>query len=344
MTTTLEKPLTLETRFNQALKEIRSAGVKARRNVMGCCRGCAIGAGHENDNKPFIEHYGGQGNRMMFEGDYAWYTSAKSSNKPIKKLYFSHDGLVVAGQLTEAGQAVLDAFERNGIVIDWDRTYGMSIIVLCLESVPHRTPHEQALIVNALMDKYGLTANQLLEHNYSYTTLGEYLYELKYDDEMLDGIAKHVRETLDDWAERDREREENNRKRQMQLEINQRHTIRIIELLGEDDQNKMYPQYRVQRKVKWLEITRPFMEYAGEALEDEMAIEELYYRGNYSGRDRMVDDLMFTEIEALPKWASVDYWEAEKELKNKYLIAEWELVRYKNIIFVWDKPNWEGNW
>lgn len=342
---TTTKQETLETRFNTALKEIRKAGVKARRNVMGCCRGCTIGTGHVDDNTPFIEHFGGQGNRFMFDGDYAYYHSPNQQGA-IDKLYFGHDGLVENGQLTDAGNAVIEAFERNGIVIDWDRTDGHTIIVLPLESIPHRTPHEQALVVNALMDKYNLTAEQLLKGHYSYASLDKHLYELKYDDEYLDNLASKIRTNLDEWAEQDRIRTENNNRRILQNEINERHRERL-EAVFESEDGKPYPTYQVDRIITWLEIVRPLSEFEGTGLMIEIETEAKHHDSTYSDRERLVQDKLFREIEALPSWVRVDEWEATKHLAEQYLIRE-AVVTNKNsygrtrVMFVWHKPMFES--
>lgn len=108
----------LEVRFNNAMKAIRKSGIVARKNVMGCCRSC-INL-ELADNVPVIWHYGGQGNRTTISGDHATFSS----------MYFNHDNLVANGELTSAGQKVLEAFEANGIEVDWDKSASK-----CLEVV-----------------------------------------------------------------------------------------------------------------------------------------------------------------------------------------------------------------
>lgn len=325
--------ITFENRFNNALKEIRRKGVKARRNVMGCCRGCVIGDGY-NENTPFIEHYGGQGNKFMLDGNHAYYVSG-NDYKPIDAIYFSHDNLVTDGEINEFGRIVLDTFDYYGIVIDWDKSDGMSIIVKPLVSIPHRTPHEEALLVNTLMDRYNLTAEQLLEHNYAYTTITPMLYELKYTDEYLDGIAKRIREAVDEAEERMRNANEANAKRQEQLRINEEHQLRLSEIYPPED--TLYPPKRVERTVMFIEATRPLMEFSGDELAEMVEYEAVMFMNSYSDSKRMVDDLLFHEIEALPEWASVSYWDAEQKLRNNHLI------RHTNrTYFVWAIPQLDG--
>jgi hypothetical protein len=107
-------------RFDAAMKEIRSNKIVARRNIASCCRGCYDP--NVSDDQPIIWHFGGQGNHMDVYDDGAYYRYTRyNAFKPVSKIHFNHSGLVTAGQLTPAGQTVLDVFARHGLVVEWDR-------------------------------------------------------------------------------------------------------------------------------------------------------------------------------------------------------------------------------
>lgn len=132
-------------RLDRAFKEIRSQGVVARRNVPGCCRGCAGGEFKLADDQPIIWHFGGQGNRLMFiddgvfeytyeAGSYSFRTGKRFSGmswpgKEFDGFYLNHDNLTNAEGLTAAGQAVVDVFKKYDIAIDWDQTGSKCIYV-----------------------------------------------------------------------------------------------------------------------------------------------------------------------------------------------------------------------
>jgi len=65
--TITEVQLSTKERFDIAMREIRSAGVVARRNIMTCCRSCYDAGVAET--QPIIWHYGGQGQRLDFNED-----------------------------------------------------------------------------------------------------------------------------------------------------------------------------------------------------------------------------------------------------------------------------------
>jgi hypothetical protein len=169
---------------------------------------------------------------------------------------------------------------------------------------------------------------------------------LKYDDEYLDNLASKIRTNLDEWAEQDRIRTENNNRRILQNEINERHRERL-EAVFESEDGKPYPTYQVDRIITWLEIVRPLSEFEGTGLMIEIETEAKHHDSTYSDRERLVQDKLFREIEALPSWVRVDEWEATKHLAEQYLIRE-AVVTNKNsygrtrVMFVWHKPMFES--
>jgi hypothetical protein len=122
----------LETRFEQAMKEIRKQGVKARRNVPGCCSGC-IDLGVTEDT-PIIWHFGGQGNHFKIEFDDAFLYYDRN-HRSVEQVYFIHNGLTDENGITKAGLAVLNTFGKHGIVVEWDESGSQCLILDFKKSV-----------------------------------------------------------------------------------------------------------------------------------------------------------------------------------------------------------------
>ena len=134
MTNTTTTLPTLEERYQSALKDIRRAGVYARSNIMTCCRGCYDPK--IADDAAIVWTYGGQGFRVLIDGDEAYYAKRKQEtswrsgrtssyyehNGVATTVYVNHTGLVSEGELTPAGAAVLAAYDRHCIVVEWDQT------------------------------------------------------------------------------------------------------------------------------------------------------------------------------------------------------------------------------
>ncbi len=134
MTNTTSTTPTLEERYQSALKDIRRAGVYARTNIMTCCRGCY----NPNiaDDAAIVWTYGGQGFRVLISGDEAYYAKRTSytsrrtgrtstsydATAAAETVYVNHTGLVDSEGLTPAGVSVLAAYDRHGIVVEWDQT------------------------------------------------------------------------------------------------------------------------------------------------------------------------------------------------------------------------------
>jgi hypothetical protein len=82
----------LSTRFDAAMKEIRKSGVKAQRNVNGCCRGCInTDTLNAKQDQKIIWHFGGQGNRFQVYADGAYEPGWDGSE--VRTVYFNHDNL-----------------------------------------------------------------------------------------------------------------------------------------------------------------------------------------------------------------------------------------------------------
>lgn len=96
------------TRYNQAVKEIRSHGVKFRTNYRACCRGCAsleIRENYNTDSYGFI--YGGQGMNIKIQED-----KITNNTGIINKVYIDYSN-------EETGNIIKNAFQNNGFQIDW---------------------------------------------------------------------------------------------------------------------------------------------------------------------------------------------------------------------------------
>jgi len=148
MSKTTFKPGSFGARFELAMKDIRRAGVVARRNVSSCCRSCyETGVA---DDQPIIWHFGGQGNRVILDdegfGNYrsersfsrslGKYVSSTWSTETVDQIYFQHDNLVDAEGLTPAGHAVMIAFRVHNIHVDWDLSQNKCIVVVPAKSHP----------------------------------------------------------------------------------------------------------------------------------------------------------------------------------------------------------------
>jgi hypothetical protein len=82
----------LNARFDAAMKEIRKSGVKAQRNVNGCCRGCInTDTLNAKEDQKIIWHYGGQGNRFTVYADCA--AEPGWDGDEVREVYFNHDNL-----------------------------------------------------------------------------------------------------------------------------------------------------------------------------------------------------------------------------------------------------------
>jgi hypothetical protein len=267
----------------------------------------------------------------MLQGNYAYYVTGGST--PIDKLYFSHNGLVEQGQLTKAGELVVAAFERNGVVINWDRTNTHSVVILMLDSVYHRTPHEQGLIVNDLMAKYDLTAEELLNPNYAIQRanwrvydkgISPYLFELEYTDEKIDAMASNIAEGKQAVQKQHEYRDEQLRLADEQLAINGSHELEITSLM---------PEYTdTDRLVEWIRLRYPQQRFTGDRLMTLINLERQNHKGTYNNREEVVNALEASVIWNLPNWVSIDYREALDGLSKYYLISQ-----VNDTYYVWDK-------
>ena len=104
------------------MKEIRKSGVKAQRNVNGCCRGCIASGtlGAEPDQK-IIWHFGGQGHRFMVYADGAYEPGWDGAE--VDEVYFNHDNL----DESEIA-AIVAIFNKHGIAAS-NESLGYCIVI-----------------------------------------------------------------------------------------------------------------------------------------------------------------------------------------------------------------------
>jgi len=127
----------METRkqaFDSAMREIRKNGIVAKRNVKGCCRSC-IDFPELPEGTPIVWHYGGQGSSFTWRDNKPvltympiWYDDGEEI---LESIYLNHSGLVAeSGEITEAGQLVLETFQKHGYEIKWDGTKSTCLEVM----------------------------------------------------------------------------------------------------------------------------------------------------------------------------------------------------------------------
>lgn len=132
MTNVVINPVTTETAWKEAIREIRASGVRIRQNVMKCCRSCIeyrdMGL-EEDTTTPYGYTFGGQG------GAYSWVdgvmvtreSKAKLARSwgarlnPVTKVYFNWSN--------GAGRVIADVFARHGFKVDWDGNNSSCVVV-----------------------------------------------------------------------------------------------------------------------------------------------------------------------------------------------------------------------
>lgn len=126
---------TTQTRWNAAIKEIRSNGVKLRQNVQQCCRGCIeykdIGL-EEDSATPYAYTYGGQGCAVK------WIEGEPFYRDPANKMIRTHrTHLLERVRASEAywnhgngsGAVIKEAFEAQGFEVAWGGSEDYAIVV-----------------------------------------------------------------------------------------------------------------------------------------------------------------------------------------------------------------------
>jgi hypothetical protein len=140
----------LETRVKQFSKELRAGGVRVRRNVVSCCRGCAdLG---EHTNPATIWSFGGQGQSVNISGDDAYHKSGNDYHE-AGIVFFNHDGLVNDDDtLSKYGELVISALTRYGIAWEWNLTDARCIEVdFAKSTTSYHDEHKEDTLVTSMM-------------------------------------------------------------------------------------------------------------------------------------------------------------------------------------------------
>jgi len=172
--------LSFTDRYKNATKELKKVGVKTYRNVQGCCRSCIGSDKFDNPSEPILWHYGGQGNRITFDGDFVYHDK---TNDYVSGFYLNHANIT-----PELAETIITIFSDNGIVIEWDKSQHSCIEVKPMLSVPHRTEEEQAHLVNDLLTKYDLTYDEAFEWSYRKRDIFGKLWSLDYLESSLEDL------------------------------------------------------------------------------------------------------------------------------------------------------------
>lgn len=109
---------TFEERFKDFTKEVRKNGIRVRRNVYECCRGC-VGMeklGMKSETDPIIWHYGGQGNAIDLNGNFVYWRSWDGYGHGLADaILFNFDN--VWG--TEYEKAIRNKLDEQYFVYEW---------------------------------------------------------------------------------------------------------------------------------------------------------------------------------------------------------------------------------
>lgn len=122
--------MTTEQAWKNAIKTIRSNGIRVRQNVMQCCRGCVTAdkLGMKTNSDPIVWTYGGQGNAYTIELDDIWYRGGNGwryGSNVVDEIYWNHDNL------TDSQKSIVWwAFTDNGFVVDWDKSDSQCIRIV----------------------------------------------------------------------------------------------------------------------------------------------------------------------------------------------------------------------
>ena len=283
---------TFEARYTQASKELRKAGIRVYRNIMGCCRSCVGVDKIDNATEPILWHYGGQGNRISLSGDYV----CDDEGNYVEGIYLNHDNLT-----PELKDTLVEIFTKNGIVLDWDKSDGMCVVVKPKLSVAHRTDEEQAWLINTWLDKYRLSYNEMFEYSYrSRNFLDRFWSKASsgYTEDWFEAQFSAKRTEIDDQIEADKQRAIRQAKSEEQADLK----ARLIEALPEFDTK--------ERFLMWLDGEFPSRMTLGESdVEDPsrlMSMEQTRFAGEFKDREDFAQKHYAEDVARLPKWVLDD--------------------------------------
>jgi hypothetical protein len=313
--------LTFTDRYKNATKELKKAGIKAYRNIQGCCRSCIGSDKFDNPTEPIIWHYGGQGNRIEFGGNFVYYS--KTSDY-VDSFYLNHANIT-----PELATTILDIFADNGIVVEWDKSLSLCIEVKPMLSVPHRTEEEQAHLVNDLLTKHKLTYDEAFEWSYRKRQVFSKLWSLEYLESTLDDLLAQ--------------------------ESKQRHLDKLRAIAADTERAYRAEQQRLQdlvvdnlpeslstntRFLMWLDTAKPVLKESDTVDKGiRLAIlEQSLFEGQYEDSEAFAKLHYAKDYAKLPKWVTdeISWFSVSSSLKKDFVYKSqsWGLST-----FVWKKEN-----
>jgi len=280
--------LTFEQRYTNASKELRKAGIRVYRNIMGCCRSCVGVDKIDNATEPILWHYGGQGNKISLSGDYVY----DDEGNYVSGIYLNHDNLT-----PELKDTLVAIFTQNGIVLDWDKSDSMCVVVKPKLSVEHRTDEEQAWLINTWLDKYKLTYSQMFEYSYRSRNFLDRFWSKSgagYTEDWFEAQFSAKRTEIDDQIQADKERAIREAKREEQANLKER----FIEALPEFDTK--------ERFLMWLDGEFPSQMSLSESdVADPsriLSMEQARFVGEFKDREDFAQKHYAEDVARLPKW------------------------------------------
>lgn len=284
---------TFETRYTEASKALRKAGIKIHRNVQGCCRSCIGNDKFDSPTEPILWHYGGQGNRISLSGDYVYDTEGNY----VGGIYLNHSNLT-----DELKDKVVAIFTEHGIVLDWDKSDWSCVVVKPKLSVPHRTDEEQAWLINTWLDKYNLTYNQMFEYSYRAGNFLERFWSKAssgYTEDWFEAQFSSKRTEIDNQIEADKQRAIRQAKTEEQADLK----ARLIEALPEFDTKERFLMWLDGEFPSQMTLSESNVEDSGSSL---IAMEKARFAGSYKDREEFAQTYYQDDIQRLPKWVLDD--------------------------------------
>lgn len=112
-----------KTRYQAAVRKIRSHGIKYRFNVMACCRGCISPEqiGVASDYQPYAYSYGGQEQRIKWDEAGNAYQGNKNSRRSRFTASNVHESpTLYLNHGNDSAQVLVEAFENQGFEVEWN--------------------------------------------------------------------------------------------------------------------------------------------------------------------------------------------------------------------------------
>lgn len=297
--------LSFEERYKNASKALRKAGIKTYRNVQGCCRSCIGSDKFDEPTEPILWHYGGQGNRIEFSGNYV--TWAKEGGF-VNTFYLNHSNIT-----PDLADKIVEIFAENGIVIEWDKSDSSCVGVKPMLSVAHRTEHEQAILIDCYLRDYNLAYEEMFKWTYNVRLL-ETMWDLAVTDEDIRKAFERKRNELDERERELAEREARNNYYKAQQDLAEK----VYGLISEE---------RLERFKAWFEMASPELSESDVADNGArlLATELEAYVGEFGDREDFAKKHYGDDVERLPKWVldNISWNNIAHDLgRNRFFISQ----------------------